>query len=460
MFKYHSYLISGCIALMVVLVGLSAEAKDEGQESKPESLTVTEELLQTLRREGKLSEVSYQKLIARHEEERKAKKREKKKDWKFKWKNGLRFERRDGQHKLKIAGHMQNDWALIDYDSDTAQAEGIDDEDLFSGTEFRRARIAFTGQLYRRVGFKAQVDFSNGGADFKGMWVSLRKLGPLGELKIGQVREPFSLEGMTGSKYLTFMERALPNALVPDRGTGFKFMNAPLDGRVTWSVAALRRTDDTGRDFSGDSAYDVGARVTALPLYREKGKHLIHVGASYIHQFRSGDETVQYRARPEAALARRLINTGNLDTRGQDLFGVELAVVSGPFSFQSEMIGSIVNQRAGSEAFLWGAYGMATLSLTGEHRVFKKDSATFGRLEPTHDFNPEKGHWGAWELAARVSYLDLDDGDVEGGQLRDVTAGVNWYLYSNFRWMLNYVLSDVKGAGITNIGLMRFQFDF
>lgn len=458
------------LALLIGLNGLVAEAKSGGKKSDSGSLTVTEDLLQTLNREGKLSDDSYRLLLSRHQEELKS-------DWTFKWKNGLRFERGDGLHKLKIAGHIQNDWTLIDYDAGTARSEGLDDE-VFSGTQFRRARIAFSGRLYKRIGFRTQVDFSDGGADLKGVWVSIRKLGPLGALKIGQIREPFSLEGMTGSQYTTFMERALPNALVPKRGTGFQFSNAPLDGRITWRVSALRgETNDSGKGFSSDDAYDIGARVTGLPLYRNKGEYLVHLGASYIHQFRSGAETFQYRARPEAALARRVINTKALPTRGQDLFGFELAVVAGRVSIQTEFIGSVVNQRAGGEAFFWGAYGMATLSLTGEHREFDKDSATFDRLKPIHEFNPKKGHWGAWELAARFSLLDLDDGSllspadafpddpnasdvVGGGQLRDITAGINWHLYSNFRWMLNYVLSDKKGEGITNIGQMRFQLDF
>ena len=55
--------------------------------------------------------------------------------------------------------------------------------------------------------FKAQFDFSNGGADLKGAWIAIRKLGPLGTLKIGQFRAPLSLEGRTGSKYTSFMER-------------------------------------------------------------------------------------------------------------------------------------------------------------------------------------------------------------------------------------------------------------
>jgi phosphate-selective porin OprO/OprP len=224
--------------------------------------------------------------------------------------------------------------------------------------------------------------------------------------------------------------------------------------------------------------------VTGLPFYNEDGSHYVHVGVSYVHQFRTGNETFRYRARPESHLADRLLDTYDepkreidenredfqerenavepqRESRGQDLFGFELAYVAGPVSFQGEFTGSkLNNKREEGGAFLWGAYGMATVSLTGEHRVYKKKTGSFGRMEPRHNFNPKKGHWGAWEIAVRASYLDLDDNNVEGGTLRDITGGVNWYLNPNFRWMVNYVRSDLKGAGITHIGQMRFQVDF
>ena len=40
--------------------------------------------------------------------------------------------------------------------------------------------------------------------------------------------------------------------------------------------------------------------------------------------------------------------------------------------------------------------------------------------------------------------------------MRDFTAGINWVLYSNFRTMLNYVVSDSKGR-LTKIGRSGFN---
>jgi len=461
--------------LALQLLGLRAFAGQVAAVDSTADSTMSEELLRTLHLEGQLSDESYRRLLEKLREERRLSSETAKnadRDWRFRWKNGLRFERRDGLHKLTIAGHVQNDWSVIEYDRTTKRAQELD-QHLFTGTEFRRARIAFKGQLYKRIRFKAQFDFSNGGADLKGAWIAIRKLGPLGTLKIGQFRAPLSLEGRTGSKYTSFMERGLPNALVPDRGTGFSFSNAHAKRRITWTLSAQRSTDDSGRGFNSDVAYDVGGRLTALPVYENKGARLIHLGASYIHQFRSGegfrsgDERVRYRARPESRLARRLVTTTRLETRGQQIFGFEFAVVEGPVSFQTEFIGSMVNRRDEDDSFLWGAYGFASLSLTGEHREYDKRSGTFDRLRPKRPFDPDKGNWGAWELVARVSILNLEvveNDKHKGGELRDFTAGVNWALYANFRAMLNYVVSDSKGdgitQGITQIGQLRFQLDF
>ena len=67
-----------------------------------------------------------------------------------------------------------------------------------------------------------------------------------------------------------------------------------------------------------------------------------------------------------------------------------------------------------------------------------------------------KGEWGAWEIALRYSHLDLSDSGVTGGLLNDVTVGLNWYLFHNLRWFLNYVYSNRVGEGGTNLAQMRF----
>ena len=102
--------------------------------------------------------------------------------------------------------------------------------------------------------------------------------------------------------------------------------------------------------------------------------------------------------------------------------------------------------------------------LTGEHRFYVTEAAAFGRLTPTRLFrggNPfRKGsQGGALELIGRASTTDLNDGPVQGGELRNFSLGMNWYLSQVNRISLNYVHSYLVDRGRANIVLLRFQFN-
>ena len=62
--------------------------------------------------------------------------------------------------------------------------------------------------------------------------------------------------------------------------------------------------------------------------------------------------------------------------------------------------------------------------------------------------------------AVRYSGMDLNDENIRGGILNQATLGLNWYLNPNFRWMWNYVYSQVNGVGSANILETRFGIDF
>src|SRR5262249_46394086 len=51
--------------------------------------------------------------------------------------------------------------------------------------------------------------------------------------------------------------------------------------------------------------------------------------------------------------------------------------------------------------------------------------------------------WGAVELAARYSYVNLNDGTgfdrIQGGIMEGLSLGLNWYLNSNLTIYLDYV---------------------
>jgi len=76
------------------------------------------------------------------------------------------------------------------------------------------------------------------------------------------------------------------------------------------------------------------------------------------------------------------------------------------------------------------------------------------------------GGWGAWEIAARYSDLDLNwhegaigetpaqapVGGVRGGDEKIWTFGLNWYLNNNVLMRLNYLIVDVNKLGFVTSG--------
>ena len=79
----------------------------------------------------------------------------------------------------------------------------------------------------------------------------------------------------------------------------------------------------------------------------------------------------------------------------------------------------------------------------------------------------DKGGWGAWEVALRMSRVDLTDDDIIGGEETNLTVGLNWYLTSTMRVMANYVNvleMDRPGSefdgNTMSLFQMRFQIEF
>ena len=158
------------------------------------------------------------------------------------------------------------------------------------------------------------------------------------------------------------------------------------------------------------------------PRYRAAGSRRIQYSAS---------SEVRYQARPESYLAEHLIDTGKIDASACGAVGTEVAYVNGPFSVQGEFLDSYVGQNNGEGLNFWGFYTEASWYLTGESRPYDRVSGDFKRLVPRHNFDfGRDGAWGAFEVAARFSYTDLTDGDINGGQINLLMGELNWYLHS------------------------------
>ena len=375
------------------------------------------------------------------------------------FKNGFNFETADGNFKLNIGGRAQIDWNASDPGG--AVKEQFKLHGTQSGVEFRRARLSIAGLVYNNIDFKFEYDFADGTPAFKDVYVGMSKVPIVQYVRVGHFKEPFSLEEVTSDDFTTFAERATMNAFAPDRNTGFAVMPTFFDQHMTAQAGGFRESDNFGKGFGSTQQYNLAARVTGLPWY-DGHEQLLHLGVSYTHKFRSNDD-LTFSQRPESHLFPvNLVNTQKIETDGADLINPEIAFALGPFSVQAEYTHAFVAQVHQPDPQFNGFYVEGTYFLTGESRAsfYRTQFGYFDRVIPIDNFTIDGRHWGAWQLAARFSRLDLESHHVHGGALDDVTGGVNWYLNPNTRIIVNYVWAHLETVGDSNIAEGRFQLTF
>jgi phosphate-selective porin OprO and OprP len=153
------------------------------------------------------------------------------------------------------------------------------------------------------------------------------------------------------------------------------------------------------------------------------------------------------------------------------LFDAEFAWIHGPLSFQTEFMAVPVDRTAGSDVLFHAGYAFVSYFLTGEHRPYIKQQGIHDRVVPFENFfrvRDEDGcivnGRGAWEVAARWSYIDLTDDNIQGGVKHNYTLGLNWYLnpYTRVKWEFIHSNLDRAPIGDSNANIfgMRFDIDF
>ena len=278
--------------------------------------------------------------------------------------------------------------------------------------------------------------------------------------------------------YFTFMERALPlDQGFEGRRNGIQVFDHNEAETATWAIGAFTtQIPENPPIFQNDNGGNgLAMRYTYLPLYDEAsdGRSLIHTGVGYIYGDIADGRTVRVALLPESHLAGSVIDTGLLvDVESIHALGLEAACVVGPLSVQTEYNNFWLGQTS-SDTHLHGAYASVSYFLTGEHRRYKRSMGHFDQIKPFENFFRFRGSngciqmgRGAWEVAYRYSFFDLNDATVNGGMVRDHTFGLNWYLNPYTRLMFNYVHSettdhpDAPGVGIADIFQARFMIGF
>ena len=360
----------------------------------------------------------------------------------------------DKAFQLQIGGRLLFDFAWISEDKDVERVIGHQQD----GTSISNAWIFTQGELFERVFFKVEYGMEGGDVDIRDAFIGIKGIPYVGNVQVGHCKEPFSLDWRISRRFITFMERGLPVALGPDYNVGLSLFDSVLEDRMTWNVGVFKDTDSYAEQKS-DGEWSLTGRVTGLPWYEDKGPQLVHVGLSA--SLRSPtDNTLQYRTRPEMGIADYFADTGTFEAERTFVLGPELAAVYGPASLQAEYIQSWVTSDPGDDPVFKGYYVYGSYFLTGESRAYSRTQGAFSRLKPIEDFLGKEDGWGALEAAVRYSWLDLNDGTILGGELADITVGLNWYLNPYVRVMMNYVRADLDKVGVANGFMTRFQVDF
>ena len=367
------------------------------------------------------------------------------------WSNGLRIADEEGHVKIKMGGRVMSDWVFQRGDDELKDAVGP----LQDGTEFRRLRFYFAGTIHKVTEFKLQLEFSGGSVGTRDVYLGLKKVPVLGTVRVGHQFEPMGLSELTSSKYMTFIERATPMAFVASRKTGI-LATRTIGKKAMWAAMVSRNCDGTGESVESGQ-YNYTGRLAVVPVSEDGGKKLLHLGVSGSRRNPSGNE-VSFSARPENHLAPRFVRA-SVDGDAETVIGAEAAAVLGSVSVQGEYLMSSVDALDGSDPSFGGWYAFVSWFVTGEHRPYSQKAGSFSRVKPTENYDGAGGR-GALELGARLSQIDLNDGDIMGGKLQNLTFAANWYLNPVFRIMANYVRADLDGVGVSNSFITRAQIDF
>jgi phosphate-selective porin OprO/OprP len=343
---------------------------------------------------------------------------------------------------------------------------------LVNGYGFRRVRLGAQGSYGDSTSWVSEVELAGGSVRLRDVFVGLDALPGVRQVRVGHFREPYSLEGMTSSNFITFTERSPLNNLSPARNWGVCGFWWPDSERLLFSTGVFRDgTDSSGQSIGDGDNWSYTSRLTGLPIYEsgDSDFRLLHLGMAFTQRV-PPNGVLSFQPRTASNLITVNDNPGSpflppVDIRANCYQGYNLqaAYVHGPFSLQTEWSAAAVQQTDAGVVFVSGVYVYGSFFLTGEHRGYNRTRGSFDQVNVKRPVirskSDSRGGYGAIELTSRFSYLDFNSTnlplDVNGNpaqtRLYEVTTGVNWYLNDYTRIMVNHTVGipDKIGDGRT-----------
>jgi phosphate-selective porin OprO/OprP len=376
--------------------------------------------------------------------------------------NGFSFRSADTNFVLTMHGLVQADSRSFFKDNPLSQGN--------DGFILRRARPILEGTVFRDCDFLLVPDFGYLGFLLYDASVTYR-FAPWLHLTAGKFKGPVGLEQLQTDYAASLNERSLASDLVPIRDVGVQLSGELWDDRLTWAGGIYNEDGDNrlpgNTPFSDDLEF--GGRLFLQPFISDPANWLhglgFGIGGSY------SDVNSNSAALP-ATLGGTL---PGYQTTGQQQFfaynpllgpvvangphsrlSPEAYYYAGPVGVQGEYIfdqQEVLNDFTMRSARLNDDAWQVTAQwvLTGEN-------ASFNAITPNHPFDLRAGQWGAWQLVARYSELNIDKQTFKGFSDPATSAenaiawtvGLNWWLNANVRWMVSFSHTTFQGGGGVN----------
>lgn len=371
-----------------------------------------------------------------------------------KWKGGPETSDAMG-FTFKPRGRIQVDTASV------SAPNSVLSPSLGVATEFRRVYLGSEGTIPGGFGYRIEADFGNSSVDLTDVWLTYKSGKTI--FTLGQQKAFWGLEEMTSDLFTSFQERAAFNSAFGfERRIGLSAAYAGKDVLVQGGVFT-----DNAADLNSDSnnSFSVDGRIVFSP---KMGNTQLHLGGSaHYREFNGLPNSARYRARPFVHTTDlRFVDTKTFASTGENSFGLEAALINGPFHATLEGH-QLTSYRPGlANPTFRGGYAEVGYFLTKADSVGYKGGA-YDRIKPVNPLG--KGGMGAFQVTARYDYLDLSDAGIIGGKQSTYGLSLMWVPIDYVRFIANYGHIDLTDSpilagtrndyGVDSLGL-RAQVDF
>jgi phosphate-selective porin OprO and OprP len=365
----------------------------------------------------------------------------------------------DKSFQLKISGYFQAESRFfIGKPSPTTESFQIS-----------RARPIIQGTIYKYFDYRIMPDFGGGQPSLQDLHLDFTYL-PALKLRFGKFKSPVGLELLASDADLTFVARAFPTLLVPNRDLGVYAFGDPVGGAVSYAFGVTNGVPDgSSGDQDSNDGKDAVARIFTQPFKKSMHESLRGLGIGL-----SGSYGRQQGTLPSFKTSGQAVYFSYNSTAAADGNRYRLSPQAyyycGPIGMMMEYVRSSQNVRKGGSP---GTIENSAWQVAASYVFGGKPS--YRGVSPTKFFNPREGSMGALELAGRYSELRVDGEAFSGGfadstksarRARALAAGVTWHMARMVKFVLDYEQTRFKGGGLLgdrsteHAILSRFQVGF